>query len=101
MKSLRSSKKQGLAVSVPRFDKVETKSDGGFSRVAQRVDCAVITLLMDYELDGVQLKAGKAKIVVSGDSGLKAWAKKPYSIDGLDFVMCPEADVIAFATTED
>lgn len=100
MQSLRSSKKVGLAVSIPKFDKVETKSDGGFSRVAQRVDCAVIDLLMDYELDGVTLKAGKTKIVVSGDSGLKSWAKKPYSIDGINFVLCPEADVIAFGIND-
>lgn len=95
---LRSSKKQGLAVSAPSFTKVETKSDGGFSRIAQRVDMVVVDLLMDYELDGVQLKAGQAKIILRGDAGLTGWAKKPYTIGGKEFVLCPEGDVIAFMT---
>lgn len=93
---LRSSKKKGLAVSQPKFDKIEAKSHGGMVTAGQRTDVITLDLLMDYELDGVQLRAGRTKIVVDGQSGITAWARKKYSFGGLDFVLCPEADVIAF-----
>lgn len=98
--SLRSTKKQGLAVTPPRFDKVEGKSTGGITVVAQRTELAVLDLMMDYEIDGIVLKAGKAKILVKGDAGLTPWAKKRYSVGDVEFVLCPESDVIAFTAAE-
>jgi hypothetical protein len=94
---LRTSKKKGLAVSPPKFDKVEPQRTAGITIAAQRTRLLTLDLLMDYEIDGVQLRAGKAKILVDGLAGQQAWGRKVYSTDGVDqFALCPEGEVVGY-----
>lgn len=88
------SRKGFLAVSVPEFQKIEADLRGGLAVVAQRIKLASVTLIMDYELDGLNLKAGKTKILLRGDSALKPWAKQKLELGDLSFVLCPESDVV-------
>ena len=91
------SKKGQLAVIAPKFEKIEAKLNaGGFATIGQRHELIACDLVMDYTLDGVKLTAGKDKVLLFGGAGLQAWAKKIYSINGKEFSLCPENEVIGY-----
>jgi hypothetical protein len=94
------SKKGTLAVKQPEFKKIEATIKNGFALISQRVDLIKVDLLMDYDLDGIKLKAGKDRVILRGDSGLQPWAKQVLNIDGVEFVLCPENLVVGVETLE-
>lgn len=94
------SKKGTLAIKQPEFKKIEATIKGGLAVISQRVDLIKADLLMDYDIDGVKLRANKDKVILRGDSGLHPWAKQVMNIDGVEFVLCPESSVIGFEVIE-
>jgi hypothetical protein len=94
------SKKGYLAVKQPEFKKIEATIKGGVALISQRIDLIKTDLVMDYEIDGLVLKANKDKILLRGDSGLQPWAKQVLNTEGLEFVLCPETNVIGYEILE-
>lgn len=94
------SKKGTLAVKQPEFKKIEATIKNGLALISQRIDLIKVDLIMDYEIDGIKLKAGKDKVILRGDAGLQPWAKQVLNIDGLEFVLCPEHLVVGVETSE-
>ena len=90
------SKNGYLAVSPPEFKKVEQKIVSGFAMISQRTDVIEVDLIMDYQLDGNTLLAGHDRVILKGDAGLRQWAKEKLYIDGKEFVLCPESEVLGF-----
>lgn len=102
-KSVYQARKGLLAVKVPKFERLESKIHGGdksapaFATIANRTDLIELDLVMDYEIDGTLLHAGRDKVLVKGDAGLQMWAKTVYSVGGTEFAFCPEQSVLGFA----
>lgn len=93
------SKKGQLAIKQPEFKGIEQKMDGGLARIAQRTDLLYAELLMGVELDGKQLQPSKEEriyIILRGTAGLPAWARQVYTLDGTEFVLCPENEVVGY-----
>ena len=85
-----------LAITPPVFQKIEQKVVNGFATISQRTDVIEVDLIMDYQLDGNTLLVGRDKIILRGDAGIKQWAKEKLYIDGKEFVLCPEGEVLGF-----
>ena len=91
-------KKGQLAIKQPEFKKIEANLKGGIAVISQRSMLIELSLVMDYELDGVKLLAPDTTILLRADAGLQPWAKQVFSIDGYDesFVLCPESQVLGY-----
>lgn len=89
-------KKGYLAIRQPEAKKIESVVKGGIALVSQRVNLIEVPLLLNYELDGAKLQGGKSVIILKGDAGFQEWAKKVYTLNDLEFVLCPEAAVIGY-----
>lgn len=95
MSTLRS-KKGTLAIKpLPRFQKPEVKT-GSFATIAQKHEVVAVDLAMDYEIDGILLKAGRDQVILPADSNLQQWANKKVTLGEVEFVICPEQAVIGF-----
>lgn len=94
------SKKGYFAIKQPEFKKIEATVRGGIALISQRIDLIKSELVMDYEIDGLVLKANRDKILLRGDAGLQPWAKQIMSIDGEDFVLCPENIIVGYEVLE-
>lgn len=93
------SKKGLLAIKQPEFSKIEQKLEGGLSRIAQRTDLIYAELLMGADVDGQSLRPSKEErvyVILKGVAGLNPWAKQVYILDGVEFVLCPENDVVGY-----
>lgn len=90
------SKKGELAIAQPVFKKIEARLSGGIATIAQRTEVIAVALLMDYNLDGHMLIANRDKVIVRGDAGLATWAKTLHCYNGVEFVLCPESQVLGF-----
>jgi hypothetical protein len=84
-----------IAITPPTFKKIEADISNGFARVSNRIKTIEATIIFGYDYDGAVLSPGD-KVLLSGDSGLKPWAKLELQHEGNSFVLCPEAEVIAF-----
>lgn len=83
------------------FNKVETKVEGGFARIAQKIEVLRTALVMDFydkDTDMVWLVGDIA--IMAGDSGLQAWNKQVLEYNGKKFVLCSADSVIAFESTK-
>jgi hypothetical protein len=85
-----------LAVSAPVFNKIESEAKGGLVLNASRINLMALDLYMDYDHNGLLLKAGQVKILIRQDSALQGWAKAVLKYGSLEFVMCPEGVVQGF-----
>ena len=93
-------KKGELAITRPEFKKIEAEVVGGMARITQRVAIVETQLVMNYNFDGVELRAGD-KILLRGDSGLANWAKNEFRLEtGEVFVLCPENVVLGYRTLQ-
>lgn len=95
-----STRKGTLAIAQPEFKKIEAQMKGGIALISQRMNLIEVPLLMDYEMDGTRLYAANTKILLRADAGLQSWAKQVFSLGegGLEFVLCPESQVIGYRT---
>jgi hypothetical protein len=82
-----------LAIKLPPANKVEAQMVGGLAVARQKHDVIKAALAMDYPKCDVQ--EGDLAIL-RGDAGFKAWAREVFIIDGHEFVLCPEQDVLGF-----
>jgi hypothetical protein len=82
-----------LAIKLPPANKIEAQMMGGLAVNRQRHDLVKAPLVMDYHK--FDLSAGDVAIL-KADSGFKPWAREVYIIDGKEFVLCPETDVLGF-----
>ena len=89
-------KKGQLAIKQPEFKKIEVAMKGGLAMISQRVALTEAELVMDYEIDGVKLKAKETTIILRGDVGLQPFAKQVLNLGELEFVLCPESQVIGW-----
>jgi hypothetical protein len=92
-------KKGELAIIKPEFKKIETEVTGGLARITQRFEMVKAKLVMGYEYNGTMLEAGDS-VILRADSGLQNWAKTTFILNGVEFVLCPEAAVIAFESSK-
>lgn len=69
---------------------------GGLALISQRTETIVADLVMDYKYGDHFLEAGRERVILRGEAGLTAWAKKIFSLDGTEYVLCPESEVIGF-----
>jgi hypothetical protein len=91
------SKKGYVAVVPPEFRKIEARIEGGLARLDQRTKVLVTPLVMDYRDDSRSFTVeGGWCAILEGDSGLKPWAKKRMEINGVEFCLVPESEVIGF-----
>lgn len=87
-----------LAIAPVEFKKVESKVEGGFARIAQKVELASSMLVMGYvEIIGntPMYHPPGTEILMKGDAGLAAWNKAVMEHNGIRFVKCPVTEVIA------
>lgn len=87
-----------LAIAPVEFKKVESKVEGGFARIAQKVELASSTLVMGFvEVLGntPMLHPAGTEVLLKGDAGLSAWNKAVMEHNGVRFVKCPVSEVIA------
>lgn len=89
------SKKGYVAIKQPIFKKIETTITGGIARVSMREDVILSEMVMDAQYDGKTYLKGD-KILITADAGTKPWAKKAYSLDDMEFVLCPETEILGF-----
>jgi len=93
-------KKGELAIVKPEFKKIEAEVIGGMARITQRIAVTESVLVMNYNLQGVELRAGDS-VLLRGDAGLAKWAANELRLsDGTAFVLCPEDAVIGYRTLE-
>jgi hypothetical protein len=86
-----------LAIKQPQFIKPDAQLRGGIALISQRTETILAELVMDYTLpDGTRLNAGKDKVILRGDAGLNAWAKKIYSLGDKEYVLCPDNEVLGY-----
>ena len=90
------SKSPTLAIKQPVFLKPVTHIKGGLALISQRTETVAVDLVMDYKLDSLILEADRDKVIVRGEAGLSAWARKIYCIEGKEYVLCPDNEVIGF-----
>ena len=78
---------------------VESKVEGGFARIAQKIEVATSPLVMDFihiiGSDHMIIESG-SKVILMGDSGLQSWNKAVLEYNGIKFVMCPISQVLGF-----
>ena len=89
------SKKGYFAIKQPEFKKIEANIVGGVARISQRDDVILYQMVMDGEYSGTMYKKGDS-LMLTGEAGLKPWAKKIYNLDGMEFVLVPETEVLGF-----
>jgi hypothetical protein len=92
-----SSAKGAIAIKQPSFTKIETQLQGGIAVNSNRVNLIQAEVVLNYESNGIKLKPGDL-VILKGDAGLEMWAKKKYVLLEKEFVLCPEAHVLGFAT---
>lgn len=88
--------KQYVAIKPIVHDKLETKVSGGIAVISQRKDVLKASLVMDYQDGSNTYYRGFDGVILTGDSGLKAWNRTILSIDGEEFVLCPFAEILGF-----
>jgi hypothetical protein len=84
------------------FNKVEAKVEGGFARIAQKIEVVKSRLVMAfYDKETTHVWATNDYAILSGDSGLQAWNKQVLEYNGKKFVLCPVDAIIAFEGTNE
>lgn len=79
------------------FNKVEAKVEGGFARIAQKIEVVKSRLIMDYnDNETGRIWNVNDFAVLAGDSGLQSWNKQVLEYNGKKFVLCPVDSIIAF-----
>lgn len=90
-----------VAIEPVEFKKVESKVEGGFARIQQKVEVAEAPLIMDFMMpvgnENITFKAGKTKAILKGDAGLAPWNKAVFEYKGKRFVMCPVSEVLGWS----
>ena len=88
-----------VAIEPVIFNKVESKVEGGFARIAQKVEVTTSPLIMTFRetlgLESVFWIPGE-RVILRGDAGLAEWNKNVLEYDGKKFVMCPLSEVLGF-----
>jgi hypothetical protein len=85
-----------LGTKAPVFRKIEAVIEGGMARIANRQALVEIELVVGYDLNGVKLSPGDIVMIRANDS-VGAWANQVYiQPDDTQFVLCPEAYVVAY-----
>lgn len=85
-----------LAIQLPPANKIEAQMMGGMAINKQKHDLMKVALVMAYPKFAIN--AGDS-IIIRADSGFKSWAREVYVIEGSEFVLCPESDVIGCEQT--
>lgn len=89
------------AIVPPKNDKIETKVEGGFAQASQKREVVLCDLVMQFSVHGERyVSPGQHQAIIAGDRVFAAWAKKIYSIDGQEFVLCPASEIIGFKAVE-
>lgn len=86
-----------VAIQQPEFKKIEAEIQGGIARITQRIDIIEVPLVMGFMTkDSETYRPGDAALL-RGDAGLQPWAKQVFrTSDGVNFVLCPESQIIGF-----
>jgi len=91
-----------VAIEPIEFKKVESKVEGGFARIAQKIELTSSFLVFDHSGVSPAGKptyyeaSAKAKVILSGEAGLAAWNKRVYEYKGKKFVLCPLSEVLGW-----
>ena len=94
------SNKGMVAIQPPLFTQIETRNNGGFTTISQRTDVIEVPLIMGHILNGVELIPGMHSVIVKGDAGLQAWAKARHFLGSIEFVFCPESEILGYSINE-
>lgn len=89
------SRKGVAAIAPPKFSKIEATVKGGIAMIESRVKVITAKLIMDFAYDGRTYVAGQ-EVILQGDAGLKPWAKQRFELEGVEFCLVPEAEIIGF-----
>lgn len=95
MSKLRTRKGMVAIKPLPLYKKPEVRG-GSFATIAQKHEVIAVGLAMDYELDGVVLRAGIDKVILPADANLQPWSNKRLSLGETDFVLCPEQQLVGY-----
>lgn len=79
------------------YNKPDSKVEGGFARIAQKVEAAAAILVMDFhdkETDMLWRKG--SRVILRGDAGVQPWNKSVLEYKGQRFVLCPADQIIGF-----
>jgi hypothetical protein len=90
-----------VAIVPPVLNKADTEHRAGLALNTSRSQVIKADLVMDYLLQFAsgnpqRVIAGTDKVIIRGDSGAKPWAKQIFNVDGKDFVLCPESEILGF-----
>jgi len=89
-----------VAIEPVVFTKVESKVEGGFARIAQKVEVMKVSLVMNFKQEfgstSLDYYGDRHSVLLRSDSGLAAWNKTVLEYEGVKFVMCPISAVLGF-----
>lgn len=89
-----------VAIAPIVFTKIESKVEGGFARIAQKVDIIAVPLVLGHieavGLTSIYHDPKSTKVLVMGDSGLAPWNKAVLDYNGVKFVKCPLTEILGF-----
>lgn len=94
------SKSGFLAISQPKFEKIETEMKGGFAMNSNRVNVVEATLVFGYVIDGVRLSPGDT-VFLRGDAALEPWARQKMVHGATEFVLCPEGRIVGYTQSHE
>lgn len=89
-----------VAVTAPSAPQIETQNNSGFITIAQYTQLVKLPVVIDGKCHGQPVVAGEHSVAVRGDSLFQPWSKQKFAIDGINFVLCPETEVIAIVSRE-
>lgn len=82
-----------LAIKLPPANKIEAQVKGGIALTQHKHELLRVELVMDYK--PLDIFAGQ-KVLLRGDAGFQAWAREVLTLNGQEFVLCPEQAVIGY-----
>lgn len=85
-----------IAIKPLKHEAVKSEIKGGLAVIQQKRNTVDSSIVFGYEnKDGMVVTSGDTAILLA-DSYLQPWNKAVYSRNGLEFVLCPIDQIVAF-----
>jgi hypothetical protein len=86
-----------IAICQPVFRKIETELQGGLAINSNRLHLQEVKVVMAYDNNGIHLMPGD-RVILPGAAGLQQWAKQKMILGDVEFVLCPESQIMGYIT---
>lgn len=87
-----------VAIEPPKFERIASRvNSSGIAMNVSRSELRAYKLVMNFvSSKGVHYFASSDLVAVTDDAIQSAWAKKVYTLNGIDFVLAPESEIQAY-----